>query len=142
VVRLTDKYPNFSAFEHAQQSSKLLRFERLPVDAERIPEHLRGFRTLFSTLHHFAPDAVRRVLRDAIASGQGVGAFELAQREPRTLLANCLIPGLLMFLTLSIRPFRWSRLLWTYWIPVVPFIVAYDGWSRVCEPIPWPRCRS
>lgn len=26
-----------------------------------------------------------------------------------------------------IRPFRWSRLLWTYLVPVVPFVVLFDG---------------
>jgi len=26
-----------------------------------------------------------------------------------------------------IRPFRWSRLFWTYVVPVVPFVVLFDG---------------
>jgi hypothetical protein len=25
------------------------------------------------------------------------------------------------------RPFRWSRLLWTYLIPVIPFVLWFDG---------------
>lgn len=25
------------------------------------------------------------------------------------------------------RPFRWSRLLWTYFIPVIPFVLFFDG---------------
>jgi len=25
------------------------------------------------------------------------------------------------------RPFRWSRLLWTYLIPVIPFVLFFDG---------------
>jgi hypothetical protein len=25
------------------------------------------------------------------------------------------------------RPFRWSRLLWTYLIPVIPFVLLFDG---------------
>jgi hypothetical protein len=25
------------------------------------------------------------------------------------------------------RPFRWSRLFWTYVIPIVPFVVLFDG---------------
>jgi len=32
-----------------------------------------------------------------------------------------------MILTPSIRPFRWARMLWTYMIPVVPFVLFYDG---------------
>ncbi|HXM61951.1 MAG TPA: hypothetical protein VN950_13935, partial [Terriglobales bacterium] len=26
-----------------------------------------------------------------------------------------------------IRPFRWSRLLWTYLIPVIPLVLLFDG---------------
>jgi hypothetical protein len=25
------------------------------------------------------------------------------------------------------RPFRWSRVLWTYVIPVIPFVLFFDG---------------
>jgi hypothetical protein len=31
------------------------------------------------------------------------------------------------FFTPWIRPFRWSRLFWTYLIPVVPFVFLFDG---------------
>ncbi|NOT61867.1 MAG: class I SAM-dependent methyltransferase, partial [Acidobacteria bacterium] len=30
-------------------------------------------------------------------------------------------------LTPFIRPFRWTRLLWTYLLPVVPLVVVFDG---------------
>ena len=26
-----------------------------------------------------------------------------------------------------IRPFRWSRLLWTYLIPIIPLVLLFDG---------------
>jgi hypothetical protein len=26
-----------------------------------------------------------------------------------------------------IRPFRWSRLLWTYLVPIIPFVLLFDG---------------
>jgi hypothetical protein len=36
--------------------------------------------------------------------------------------------ALLVFVsTLRICPFRWSRLFWTYVIPVIPFVVLFDG---------------
>jgi hypothetical protein len=36
--------------------------------------------------------------------------------------------ALLVFVTTPwIRPFRWSRLFWTYLIPIVPFVVWFDG---------------
>jgi hypothetical protein len=26
-----------------------------------------------------------------------------------------------------VRPFQWSRLLWTYVIPIIPFVLLFDG---------------
>ncbi len=126
-VRLTDKYPNLSGFERAREASELIRFEAISVDAQTIPAHLRGFRTIFSSFHHFPPDSVRRLLGDAAACSKGVGIFELARRSPRTMLTIFFIPLLSLILAPSIRPFRWSRLLWTYLIPLVPFVLFYDG---------------
>ncbi len=40
----------------------------------------------------------------------------------------CFTPLLVLLLTPSLRPFRWSRLFWTYVVPVVPFVIWYDGW--------------
>jgi hypothetical protein len=127
AIRLTDKYPNRSAFERAGAASSLLRFEPSPVDATGIPEYLPGFRTIFSSFHHFSPEAAGRILGDAIERGRGVGIFEMAQRSPRTLLAICCIPALAWFLAPKIQPFRWSRFFWTYLVPVVPFVLFYDG---------------
>ncbi len=28
---------------------------------------------------------------------------------------------------LKIRPFRWSRLLWTYLAPIIPLVLLFDG---------------
>lgn len=127
VIRLTDKYPNQSAFERASSSSGLLRFESLPVDATSVPARLSGFRTIFSSFHHFGPEAACRILSDAVEQRCGVGIFEMARRSPRTILMICLIPFISIILAPAIQPFRWSRLLWTWLIPLVPFVLFYDG---------------
>jgi len=127
TVRLTDKYPNRRAFRQASARSPLLRYEAEPVDATRIPDRLAGFRTIFSSFHHFDPGRAREVLADAASQRRGVAIFEVARRDPRTLLTICAIPAIAWIAAPSIRPFRWSRLLWTYLIPVVPFVLFYDG---------------
>lgn len=127
TIRLTDKYPNRGAFEQAGARSPLLRFEAEPVDATRIPERLAGFRTIFSSFHHFGPDLAREVLADAARQRRGIGVFEAAGREPGTMLTICCLPIIAWLTAPGIRPFRWSRLLWTYLIPVVPFVLVYDG---------------
>lgn len=127
-VRLTDKYPNADAFERARSRSMgLVEAVMEPVDARHVPRELGGFRTMFSSFHHFGPKDARAVLRDAVASGQGIGIFEVPSRELRTLLMVCLTPALVVALTPVMRPFRWARLFWTYVVPVVPFVIWYDG---------------
>lgn len=126
-VRLTDKYPNRLALERVQAASTLLSFEPSSVDATSIPNHLNGFRTFFSSFHHFGPEAAHRVLRDAMEHRRGVGIFEMPHRSPRTIFMICCIPVLSWILAPTIRPFKWSRLFWIYLVPVIPFVLFYDG---------------
>jgi hypothetical protein len=83
---------------------------------------------MFSSFHHFRATDARKVLANAVERSKGIAIFEMARREPKIMLAVCLIPFLILFLTPRIRPFRWSRLLWTYVLPVVPFVLWFDGW--------------
>lgn len=125
-VYLTDLHPNRRAFERLSKETGV-KFRSEPIDAMRIPNELKGFRTIFSSFHHFAPDQARAILRDAWKGRQGIGVFEMATREPRTLAAVFLVPLLALLTAPSIRPFRWSRLIFTYALPVIPFTLWIDG---------------
>jgi len=83
---------------------------------------------MFSSFHHFRATDALRVLADAVERRKGIAIFEMARREPKIMLTICFIPFLILFLTARIRPFRWSRVLWTYVLPVVPFVLWFDGW--------------
>ena len=82
---------------------------------------------MFASFHHFRPTDARKVLVDAVERRRGIAIFEMARREPKTMLAICFIPFLVLFLTPRIRPFSWARLIWTYVLPVVPFVLWFDG---------------
>jgi hypothetical protein len=127
-VCLTDKFPNLRAFEHAKRSSHTrLAFHPDPVDATRVPTDLEGFRTFFSCFHHFPREEARAILQDAVKHGQGVGIFEVAKRNWLTILFVFFLPVIGFALVPFIRPFRWSRLLWTFPLPVGPFVLWFDG---------------
>jgi len=128
-VCLTDKYPNKEAFERAlSSSSSEIGFDPRPVEATEVPADLGGFRTIFSSFHHFRATDAREVLANAVERRKGIAIFETARRAPKTVLAICFIPILVLFLTPQIRPFRWSRLLWTFVLPLVSFVLWFDGW--------------
>jgi hypothetical protein len=127
-VFLTDKYPSarkLDDFESAATSR--IHFLRHSVDATQIPEHLHGFRTLFSSFHHLNPDEARGLLQDSVSKRQGIGIFEAPARRTLTLLSLLFIPIAAWLFVPFRRPFRWSRLLWTYLIPVIPFVLFFDG---------------
>lgn len=127
-VCLTDKYPNRVSFERIESSSpKNVTFATEPIDAESVPSDLFGFRTLFNSFHHFSDGQAENVLVDAVEHGQGLAVFEVPRREPLTILATCLMAlGALLFLPF-VRPFSFSLFVWTYVIPVLPFVMWFDG---------------
>ena len=82
-VVLTDKYPNLRAFQHAGVASENhIGFYPDSVDAANVPPELKGFRTMFTSLHHFPPVEARAVLQNAVDASQGIGIFEVTRRAP------------------------------------------------------------
>lgn len=127
-VILTDKFPNVSNGGNSETvRASGIHFLGDPVDATVIPERLQGFRTIFSSFHHLNSEQASRFLQDSAAKGEGVGVFEVASRHAFTLLSILAMPLVDWLFTLFRRPFRWSRVVWTYVIPVVPAVLFIDG---------------
>jgi hypothetical protein len=82
---------------------------------------------MFSAFHHFRIEEARAVLADAVRKRQGIAVFEGTHRSARAMLLMLLVPLMVLLITPFIRPFRWSRLFWTYLIPVVPLVSLFDG---------------
>jgi hypothetical protein len=127
-VLLTDKFPNTAKLQDVDSLvTNRIHFVRDSIDATQVPRSLRGFRTLFSSFHHLNPDQARGLLQDSVNKRQAIGVFEAPALHILTLLYILLIPiGTWLFVPFR-RPFRWSRLLWTYLIPVIPLVLFFDG---------------
>ena len=127
-ILLTDKYPNLRAFQNVRATSgNQIAFYPDSVDAMKIPNELQGFRTMFTSFHHFAPEEARAILQNTVDAGQSIGIFEITRRAPSTIslmFAWALMP---FVFTPLIRPFRWSRLLCTYVFPIIPLVLLFDG---------------
>jgi hypothetical protein len=127
-VRLCDLYPNHPAYARlGRLSDGRIGAESDAIDATAVPARLTGFRTLFTALHHFPPDAACAILEDAVRQKRGIGVFEITRRSPLGLVGMLFLPVLALVLTPFIRPFRWDRLFWTYLVPVVPLVVWFEG---------------
>jgi hypothetical protein len=127
-ILLTDKYPNLRAVQNVRAASENhIAFYPDSVDALKVPGELRGFRTMFTSFHHFRPEEASAILQNAVDAGQSIGIFEITRRAPLTIAL--MVPWALMPLVFTplIRPFRWSRLLCTYVVPIIPLVLLFDG---------------
>jgi len=112
-VLLTDLYP------HGDNITR--------VDARAVPADLDGFRTIFTAFHHFPPAEARAILADAVRRRQGIGVFEIARRAPLEIAVVALTWLGTLVSAPFVRPWRWSRLAWTYLPPALPIIGTFDG---------------
>ena len=88
TVLLTDKFPS-GALSARLSGDPSIRSVDFSVDAACVPECLRGFRTIFSSFHHF-PDAIARdVLGDAVRCGDGFAMAEVTSRTSAPSQPSC-----------------------------------------------------
>lgn len=149
AVTLTDLRPNAAAAADLEQLPGL-HYERQPVSALDIPQRLRGVRTIFTGLHHFPPDDVRRILRAAQADQVPFLAAEATHRSLRGVLVTLLIPLMVLALMPRVRPRRALALVLTYLPPLLPLLIWWDGFAstlrtyrrdelaRICDEIGAP----
>jgi hypothetical protein len=125
-VVLTDKFPSDVLSARLREDPSITSLN-MSVDAASVPEYLRGFRTIFSSFHHFPDTVAREVLGDAVRRREGFAMAEVTSRTPRAFATMFILPVLVWLLTPFMRPFRWSRLLLTYLVPLIPLVVLWDG---------------
>jgi len=136
---LTDRFPSASAAARIDaRGDARVRYHRAPVDAFAVPAELRGVRTMYSALHHFRPAEVRSLIASAVAARAPLAFFDIAampavRRVPGVLVALAMIPNFVLVFLLAlvlvplVRPVRASRLFFTYVVPLIPFLYAWDG---------------
>jgi hypothetical protein len=127
-ISLTDKYPYSCASEKAESIPETaLDFHKDPVDARNVPSDLNGFRTMFTSFHHFPPAETRAIIQSALDAGEGIGIFEITRRSASALFLILIWSLTPFFFAPFVRPFRWSRLFFTYVVPIIPLVMLFDG---------------
>ncbi len=139
AVELTDLYPNAAVCDRVSRlANPHLQYRREPLDARHAPPDLPGVRTLFSSLHHFQPAQIRELLGSAVAARAPIAVFDVAaspvlRKLPAFLAPFVAVPNLVLqflmclLLTPLVRPVRLSRLAWTYVLPAIALLYAWDA---------------
>jgi hypothetical protein len=122
-VVLTDLFPCHS-FESPYSN---VTYYPEPVDALSVPDDLNGIRVMYTAFHHFSPESAKKILANVVESRQPVAIFEATERSLKGLLIAFLVPFLILLLIPLVRPFRWSGLLLTYIVPIIPLLGFWDG---------------
>lgn len=128
-ILLSDKFPNIDAFTRlATMNNEDIDYFVEPVDATKVPVDLKGVRTMFSAFHHFRPEKARSILRDAAEKQAPIAIFDGGDKNILAMLGIIIIhPILFIFCTPFFKPFRASRILLTYLIPLIPLCTVWDG---------------
>lgn len=128
-IILTDKYPNISAYQFlSAKTNGAISFVDTPVDAADVPLTLKGFRTIFSGFHHFDERSAKAVLKNAVDARSGIVIFDGGNKNILAILFILIVhPIVFFFFTPFFKPFRFSRIFFTYIIPLIPFCTVWDG---------------
>ena len=126
---LTDIFPNINAYEFIRKNTGgKVNYFSSPVNASDVPGSLKGVRTIFSAFHHFDKTTAAQVIKNAVDAKEGIGIFDGGDKNLLFAMLITIVHPIAFFLfTPFFRPFRWSRLLLTYIIPVIPLCTIWDG---------------
>lgn len=118
---LTDLYPHPKS-----GSNPRVTWSAEPIDATHVPSNLIGVRTMFSAFHHFRPSAAKAILKDAFDRRRAICIFESGSGSLLNFGMALGHPVVLLALMPFVRPFRWSYLVFTYLIPLIPLALFWD----------------
>lgn len=136
-VTLSDLYPNISAYQYLQQQSGgSIDYIPESIDATAVPETITGVRTIFSSFHHFPPTIAQRILQDAASKRAAIGIFEGTKKSWVEMAFLLLFPVIIFIVIPFIRPFKISRLFFTYIIPLIPIGIIWDGFVSLLRIYP------
>ena len=126
---LTDKFPNLAAFEHLKSTSEgIIDYSHEPLDIIHDTISIKGIRTMFTAIHHFNAEDVKRILTNAVNDQEPIAIFDGGNKNLGSILAILIAhPILFLIFTPFIKPFKWNRLLFTYLIPLIPLYAIWDG---------------
>ncbi|TPV95792.1 MAG: hypothetical protein B7733_08215 [Myxococcales bacterium FL481] len=139
---LSDQYPNLDAMARFpdRDDAAPIRYLATPVDATSLSSAPVGLRTMVNCFHHMRPEQARQILASAQCSGLPFLVFEAEDNEiPRIVwllsfpIALPLVFCMALYFTAFVRPLSWRQLIFTYVVPVVPLLFAWDGHNSVAR---------
>jgi hypothetical protein len=132
---LSDLHPNKALVEAInQQKIPHVRYNPESVNAAQLKNSPEGIKTMIASFHHMNPQVAQEIIRSAEENEETLLIFEVAQNNIPFFLWLILLPlslPILMIMALFMTPFvkklKLSQILFTYLIPIIPILYAWDG---------------
>lgn len=90
----------------------------------------KTFRTFCLAFHHFPDALASRILHNTITTSSGFAIIELQDRSLGSFISVCLL-GVAVMVFSPLFAWRWrspGTWFWCWVIPVLPFVLVWDGW--------------
>lgn len=132
---LSDKFPNPDVVNQINKAElPSVKYASQSVNATELSNAPVGLKTMIACFHHMPPMSARTILRSVAENKQGMFIYEVASNNIPLLLWWLLLPLSLLILAimaLVMTPFMKGvgplQLIFTYLIPIIPLIYAWDG---------------
>lgn len=132
---LSDLYPHpdiIQAFN--SNGDDLITYHKEPLNATRMDQMPEGIKTMVNSFHHMPPLVAKEILQSAEKNKQPFLVYEMAENNIPIVLWWLLLPLSLVILVIMclcmtpfVHPLTWHQLVFTYLIPVIPLVYAWDG---------------
>jgi len=94
----------------------------------KVPKNLNGLQTMFSAFHHFRTTDAKKILRNAMDNNRPIAIFDGGDKNILVFVGIIFIHLIIFFLfTPFFKPFRLSRIIFTYALPLIPLCTIWDG---------------
>jgi len=134
-ILLSDLYPNKEVIEKFKLDTIIgVDYNETAIDATDFSSMPIGLKTMIASFHHLSPKQAKNVLQSAQTHKQPILIYEIAKNKIPFIIWLLLLPISLVILFIMtwlmspfVRPFTFKQFVFTYIIPIIPIVYAWDG---------------
>ncbi|PLX11352.1 MAG: hypothetical protein C0594_03750 [Marinilabiliales bacterium] len=133
---MTDRFPNIDAIKKFNnQKETFIQYSDKPLDALNLSNAPDGLNTMINCFHHLTPEQASQLLSSASKNKEPLLVYEMLDNNIPAWLWKYTMPFFLvalffmaLYMTPFVRPLSFRQIIFTYFVPVIPVLFAWDAW--------------
>jgi len=150
TLLLSDLYPSPKVIAKTNNKGlKNVKYSTSSIDAREIGIAPKGLKTMIASFHHMNPSTAKSILLSAQENREPLLIYEVAKNNIPFVVWLVLLPlSLLILIIMSlvmtpfVRPLSIGQIVFTYIIPIIPLIYAWDGQASLMRTYTFEGIRS